>query len=68
MSVGRLAYLNPSQGRAMEKRKKRNTRRRQRVLGRELDKARKSAASLRVERDGLLKAAEAWLAVSEGGQ
>jgi len=51
----------------MGKRKKRNARRHQRVLGRELDKARRAAQALRAERDALLKAAEALLAASGGG-
>ncbi len=51
----------------MGKRKKRNARRRQRVIGRELSKARRAAQALRAERDALLKAAEALLAASGGG-
>ena len=41
----------------MGKRKKRNARRHQRVIGRELNKARRAAQALRAERDALLKAA-----------
>ena len=50
----------------MEKRKKRNARRHQRVIGRELNKARTSAQALRAERDALVKAAEALLAAGGG--
>ena len=50
----------------MGKRKKRNARRHQRVIGRELNKARRAAQALRAERDALVKAAEALLAAGGG--
>lgn len=50
----------------MKKRKKRNARRHQRVIGRELNKARQSVQALRAERDTLVLAAEALLAAGGG--